>query len=183
MMSSDAAHQHLTLARLAQGPSAWLGPISLLTLVLLPAVFFVPLLTTRLWFFSRADITLAHAAYDLFGIDKFLFGVVVVFGILFPLLKAIMSVLCWYRFEISTVERRLQTLSYIAKLSMLDVMLLAFFVIVFKGVGIGSVQVQYGLYFYALLVMASLFLNLAMAPAARKLLPPQSGTAASSRKQ
>jgi len=183
MMSSEAAQQHLTLARLAQGPSTWLGPISLLTLVLLPIVFFVPLLTTRLWFFSRADITLAHAAYDLFRIDKFLFGVVVVFGILFPLLKAIMSVLCWYRFDISTVERRLQTLSYIAKLSMLDVMLLAFFVIVFKGVGIGSVQVQYGLYFYALLVMASLFLNLAMAPAARKLLPPQSGTAASSRKQ
>lgn len=56
-----------------------------------------------------------------------------------------------------------------AKLSMLDIMLLAFFVVAFKGVGIGTVHVRYGLYIYASLVMASLFLTLTMTPVAKKI--------------
>lgn len=168
-MRRKHAYPRLTLARLVRGPYALLGPISLLILAVLPIVFFIPLLTTSLWFFTRTNITLTHAISDLFRIDKFLFAIVVVFGVVFPFFKAIMSVLCWYHFEISTLERHLRVLSYIAKLSMLDVMLLAFFVVAFKGVGIGTVQVEYGLYVYASLVMASLFLNLAMAPAARRI--------------
>lgn len=168
-MSGNHAHQHLTLARLARGRYVLLGPISLLIAASLPIVFFVPLLTTRFWFFTQTNITLAYAISELFRIDKFLFAVLIVFGVVFPFLKAIMSVLCWYRFDIATIERYLNALSYMAKLSMLDVMLLAFFVVAFKGVGIGTVQVKYGLYLYASLVMASLFLTLAMAPAARRI--------------
>jgi hypothetical protein len=48
-------------------------------------------------------------------------------------------------------------------------MLLAFFVIAYKGLGIGTVEVKWGLYLYAALVRASLFLNLAMAPAVRRI--------------
>jgi paraquat-inducible protein A len=50
----------------------------------------------------------------------------------------------------------------LAKLSMLDVILLALFIIAFKGVGIGTVQIRHGLYLYAAIVVGSLFLNLAM---------------------
>jgi paraquat-inducible protein A len=127
-----------------------LGPISLLLIVSLPITFFVPLLTTTFWFFMQTDITLARAVSDLFRIDKFLFAIVVVFGVVFPFLKAIMSVVCWYYFEISTIERPLQVLGYLAKLSMLDIMLLAFFVVAFKGVGMGTVHVRYGLYILCL---------------------------------
>lgn len=168
-MSRNHAHQHLTLAGLARGLDVLLGPISLLIVASLPIVFFVPLLTTRFWFFTQNNITLAHAISDLFRIDKFLFAIVVVFGVVFPFFKAIMSVLCWYHFELSTIERCLEVLSYMAKLSMLDVMLLALFVVAFKGVGIGTVDVNYGLYVYASLVIASLLLNLAMTPVARRI--------------
>ena len=175
-MSRNHVHQHQTLARLARGPNVLLGPISLLIAASLPIVFFVPLLTTRFWFFTQTNITLVHVINELFRFDKFLFAVVVVFGVVFPSLKAIMSVLCCYHFEISTVERCLEALSYMAKLSMMDVMLLAFFVVGFKGLGVGTVHVQYGLYIYASLVMASLFLTLAMAPAARGIRLLQNGT-------
>jgi hypothetical protein len=167
--SSGSEAQRLTLARLARGPYVLLGPVSLLIMASLPIVFFVPLLTTSFWFFTRTNITLVYAIHDLFRIDKFLFIVVVVFGVIFPFLKAIMSVLCWYYFEISTIGRHLQVLASIAKLSMLDIMLLAFFLLAFKEIGIGSVHVKYGLYVYASLVMASLFLNLAMVSAARRI--------------
>lgn len=168
-MPRNHAHQYQTLARLARGRDVLLGPISLLLVVAFPIVFFVPLLTTSFWFFTQTNITLTHAINELFKIDKFLFTVVVVFGVVFPFLKAIMSVLCCYYFDIRSIERYLVPLSYIAKLSMLDVMLLAFFVVAFKGVGIGTVQVKYGLYVYASLITASLFLTLAMAPAARRI--------------
>lgn len=168
-MFRNHAHQNLTLARLARGPYVLLGPFSLLIVASLPIVFFVPLATTSFWFFTHTNITLAHVINDLFRIDKFLFTVVVVFGVVFPFLKAVMSVLCWYYFEISTIERYLEALSYMSKLSMLDVMLLAVFVVAFKGLGIGTVHVKYGLYVYASLVMASLFLNLVMAPATRRI--------------
>lgn len=168
-MSRDQAHHHPTLARLARGKSALFGPISLLLIVSLPIIFFVPLLTTNFWFFMQTDITLAHAISELFQIDKFLFAVVVLFGVVFPFLKASMSVVCWYHFEIYTAGRCLEALSYVAKLSMLDIMMLAFFVVAFEGVGIGTVHVRYGLYVYASLVMASLVLNLAMTPVAKRI--------------
>ena len=168
-MPTNFPNRHRTLAKLARGRHVLLGPISLLILASLPIVFFVPLLTTRFWYFMRTDITLAHAITDLFRIDKFLFAIVVVFGLVFPFLKAIMSALCWYYFDISRTERYLEVLSSIAKLSMLDVMLLALFVVAFKGLGIETVDIRYGLYVYASLVIASLFLTLAMVPSARKI--------------
>lgn len=168
-MSRSHANQCLTLAKLARGPYVLLGPCSLLIVASLPLIFFVPLLTTSFWFFSQRNITLAYAIGDLFRIDKFLFAVVVVFGVAFPFAKAVMSALCWYHFEVGTVERYLEALSYMAKLSMLDVMLLAFFVVAFKGIGIGTVHVRYGLYVYGSLVIASLFLTLALASAVRRI--------------
>lgn len=168
-MSRKYAYQRLTLAKLARGRHVLFGPISLLIVASLPIILFVPLLTTRFWLFTLTDITLAHAISDLFRIDKFLFVIVFVFGAIFPFLKAIMSALCWYYFEASRIERYLEVLSYMAKLSMLDIMLLAFFVVAFKGLGIGNVHVQYGLYVYASLVIASLLLNLAMTPVAKRI--------------
>jgi paraquat-inducible protein A len=145
-----------------------IGPISLLLLVLLPGAFFVPLLSTGFWVFRKSNLTLAHAVYELYSIDESLFVIVAVFGILCPITKSIMSAYCWYYVRISTVEKYLVALSYVAKLSMLDVMLLAVFVIALKGVGIGSVHVRYGLYVYATVVVSSLVLNIAMAALARR---------------
>jgi paraquat-inducible protein A len=155
------------LATATRGAYVLIGPALLILLLSFPVVLFVPLLTTSLWFFDRSDITLAHAAYELFDIDKFLFAVVVVFGIAFPSIKMMLSVLFWYCFTIPTAVRYAGLLGSLSKLSMLDVMLLAIFVIAFKGVGVGTIRVEYGLYIYTLVVLGSLIANLAMSRAIR----------------
>ncbi len=151
-----------TLAQRARGGYALVGPISILLLILFPVVLFAPLLTTKIWFYYRNDIVLWRGLCDLYSVDKFLFAVIVVFGILIPVLKMIATILCWYVFDIESVRKYADSLSQLGRLSMLDVMLFAMFIIAFKGVGFGAVEVQYGLYVYTLLILTSLFLNLAV---------------------
>jgi uncharacterized paraquat-inducible protein A len=150
-----------TLAKAATGWQKLLGPALLIILFAFPYALSIPLLTTRA-FFSRNEVVLARVAYDLFFFDKFLFVVVFVFGMLFPFAKMIISILCWYRFDPSLAQKWHRKLFFLGKLSMLDVMLLALFVIAFKGVGIGAVQIQNGLYVYGAIVVGSLLLNKAM---------------------
>jgi len=47
----------------------------------------------------------------------------------------------------------------ISKFSMLDVMLIAIVIVGLKGVGMGKVKVEYGLYAYALVVIFALLLS------------------------
>ena len=152
----------MTLARIATGKYALIGPALVCTLGVFPVVLFVPLLTTKLFFYSRNDLVLARGAYDLFHADRFLFVIVFLFGIVIPLFKMVSSVLCWYYLDIAFVARHADKLCEMGRLAMLDVMLLAIFVIAFKGVGLGSVEIKYGLYLYTLVILASLVSNLAM---------------------
>jgi paraquat-inducible protein A len=157
----NQAPRRTTLAMQATGWQKLLGPALLIVLFAFPYALSIPLLTTRA-FFSRNEVVLVRVAYDLFYFDKFLFVIVFVFGMLFPFSKMIVSILCWYRFDLSLAERCNRKLFFLGKLSMLDVMLLALFVIAFKGVGIGAVQIQNGLYLYGAIVVGSLLLNKAM---------------------
>src|SRR6185295_9970993 len=95
----------------------------------------------------RKSSLLLRIAYDLFFFDKFLFLIVVVFGMVFPFVKMIASIMCWYRFDAGAAQKLNRTLFFLAKLSMLDIMLVALVVVVFKGINIGTVRISYGLYF------------------------------------
>jgi uncharacterized paraquat-inducible protein A len=139
-----------------------LGPLLILVAVSFPFVLFLPLLSTRIPLISHNEIVLAFLAYDLFYADKFLFVVVFVFGMVVPVCKMLCAVLCWYRFDRAVAQRCLPALSLLSKLSMLDVMLLAVFIVAFKGLGVGVVSIRYGLYAYVVLVLCSLFLTLLM---------------------
>ena|ERR1700694_3283161 len=159
----------LTMANVARGEYALVGPGLFLIAALFPVVLFVPLLTTKVWFLSYNEIVLARIAYDLAKIDMFLFVVVFIFGMLFPIAKMFFSVFYWYCLDCRSANGYIDKLSYLSKLSMLDVMLLAIFVVAFKGLGVGSVQIRYGLYLYLLLVVGSLILNVTMSAAMREV--------------
>ena len=145
-----------TLCNLAQGMYVLIGPALVLVLSAFPIVLFVPLITTKFWFFFHTDLALFRGVYDLFYVDKFLCIVVFFFGIAVPMVTMFASVLCWYRVEITSVGRYAEVLSFMGKLSMLDVMLLAIFIIAFKGVGFGTVEIRFGLYVYVAFVVISL---------------------------
>jgi uncharacterized paraquat-inducible protein A len=152
----------MTAANSAKGLARLVGPLSLLNIALFGYVLFQPLLTTRISFFLRNDISLWQAAIDLYRIDKFLFVVVVVMGIVAPAVKMLAMTFAWYFAETSRAPHYLKWLVLLGRLSMLDVILLAILIIAFKGIGIGTVEIKPGFYFYVALVAGFLFLSLIM---------------------
>ncbi len=152
----------MTAARAAKGLAKLIGPLSIANIVLFGYVLFQPLLTTRISFFLRNDISLWQAALDLYRIDKFLFVVVVLMGIVAPAIKMLAMTLVWYFTDLSRAPGYLKWLVLLGRLSMLDVMLLAVLIVAFKGIGIGSIEIKPGFYFYVALVVGFLFLSLLM---------------------
>lgn len=152
----------MTAAKAAKGVAKLIGPLSVLNIVLFGYVLFQPLLTTRISFFIRNDISLWQAAIDLYRIDKFLFLIVVVMGIVAPAIKMAAMTFAWYFADVSRVPRFLKWLVLLGRLSMLDVMLLAILIVALKGIGIGTVLIRPGFYFYVALVVGFLLLSLLM---------------------
>jgi paraquat-inducible protein A len=152
----------MTAAKAAKGVAKLIGPLSVLNIALFGYVLFQPLLTTRISFFIRNDISLWQAAIDLYRIDKFLFLIVVVMGIVAPAIKMAAMTFAWYFADVSRVPHFLKWLVLLGRLSMLDVMLLAILIVALKGIGIGTVLIRPGFYFYVALVVGFLLLSLLM---------------------
>jgi uncharacterized paraquat-inducible protein A len=151
-----------TAAQAARGWEALLGPLSAFNIVLFGYVLFQPLLTTRISFFLKNDISLAQAASDLYRVDKFLFVVVVLLGIAAPAVEMIVMTFAWYFADLKRAPGYSKWLVLLGRLSMLDVMLLAILIIAFKGIGVGSVEIKPGFYLYVSLVAGFLMLSLLM---------------------
>ena len=152
----------MTAAKAAKGIAKVVGPLSLLNIILFGYVLFQPLVTTRISFFIRNDISLWQAAADLYRIDKFLFVVVVLMGVVAPAIKMFAMTFVWYFGGLSRAPHYLKWLVLLGRLSMLDVLLLAILIVAFKGIGIGSVEIKPGFYFYIVLVVSFLLLSLLM---------------------
>jgi paraquat-inducible protein A len=148
-----------TLARRAGGAATLIGPLLLSTLILLPASWAMPLFRTELLVFLGHEVTVLGAVRSLWGIDLFLCAVVVLFGMVLPLVKLGGFLVAWLALPAPLGARWIAALGKISKFSMLDIMLIAVTIVGFKGVGLGSVSVEYGLYVYAGVVIAALVLS------------------------
>lgn len=94
-------------------------------------------------------------------------------------MKIVLSIVCWFYLDAPRAVRWSSALVLLGRLSMLDVMLLALFVVGFKGFGMGTVVVRYGLYIYSAVVVLSLLLNLTMETLFRRATPRSTMTSAS----
>lgn len=151
-----------TAASLARGWQRIIGPAIAVNLALFAYVLFEPLLVTRISFIRRHEIILVQAAYDLYQADTLLFLVVFLFGIVAPAAKMLASAGAWYFLDVRLAAKVHKVIIVLGKLSMLDIMLIAIFIVAIRGVGIGSVDMLPGLYFYVALVLSSFFVSLAM---------------------
>ena len=167
--ASGSRSRPQTMCSLLDARYQLIGPALIALSCLFPIIFFSPLITTKWAFFFRNDISLARVAHDLFYQDGWLFLVVVVFGMIFPAGKMIVTIFCWYFIDVAFVDRLGSTLSILGKLSMLDIMLFSVFIVAYKGIGFGDVQIRYGLYIYLLVIVGSFLVNLVMAGAAKSL--------------
>lgn len=149
-----------TPAAAARGTARLIGPLLGLTLAALLVAWWVPLFTARVPFLWRQDVSVASGLVELWRLDLFLFLVVLLFSVVTPLLKVGASLLVWYRVPAAGARRWLPRLALLGKLSMTELFLLAVVIVGFKGVGIGQVEVAWGLYLFGAVVLASLAISL-----------------------
>lgn len=131
--------------------------VNILLLALYPAAWFAPLAEAGMvsWW-SGKHITMFQGVLDLWAVDPALSMLVAVLAIAVPYGKTV--ALCAVHFG-RLGPRPLRWIEAIGKLSMADVFLIALYVVVVKGVGIGHVETAWGLWLFTFCVLASIWVG------------------------
>ncbi|SLN29958.1 Paraquat-inducible protein A [Aquimixticola soesokkakensis] len=124
-------------------------------LILYPIAWAAPLLKAGLLpLFKLSQISVLSGLSALWHTDLFLFGVVLVFAVIAPVAKIV---------ALDGALRRnrhpLRSVTALGRLAMADIFLMAIYVTVIKGIGIGRVEVGWGLYLFTACVVMSLWIS------------------------
>lgn len=133
--------------------------INLALLVLYPVSWFAPLLRAGLLpLFGMSEISVISGLAALWRSDVFLALVVTLFALFAPLLKTLGLALVQFHL----LDRRaLPVLGLLGKLAMADVFLIALYITLSKGLGIGRVETAWGLYLFTACVLVSILVGIA----------------------
>ena len=146
-----------------------LTPIALANLALLvlfPVAWFAPLMRAGLLpLFSLSEISVVTGLQALWESDVALALVVTVLAIFARYLKTVGLMLVHLRL---LSPRVLGVLQVMGKLAMADVFLIALYIVVAKGVGVGRLETAWGLYLFTACVLASLGISWATARKERR---------------
>jgi paraquat-inducible protein A len=130
---------------------------NLTLLVLFPLSWFAPLMRAGLMpLFGLDEISVVTGLQSLWGNDVLLALIVTAFALFAPMLKTIGLALLHAGL---LSHRTLPALAWIGKLAMADVFLVALYVVVAKGVGIGRVETAWGLYAFTACILASIVIS------------------------
>ncbi len=130
-------------------------PLNLLLLLLYPASWFAPLAHAGwLPYFSGTEITILGGVADLWQSDAALATLVALFAIVIPYAKTLSLAAIHFGW---LGARALPLIEIIGKLAMADVFLIALYIVLIKGVGIGHVVSAWGLWLFTACVLASLW--------------------------
>ena len=132
---------------------------NLLLLLLYPVAWVAPLAHAGILpFFRGTELTIFSGIADLWETDVFLAIIVSLFAVVMPYFKTILLALI--QFDLVSGRHWKATLEIAGKLSMADVFLLAMYVVVVKGIGVGHVNIAWGLYLFSALVLTSLAITI-----------------------
>jgi len=127
---------------------------NLALLVLFPLAWFAPLMRAGLLpLFGLSEISVISGLQSLWQSDVYLALVVTTFALFAPYLKTIGLALVHFRLA---SPRIMAALHLLGRLAMADVFLIALYIVVVKGVGMATVEIAWGLYFFTGCVLASL---------------------------
>lgn len=133
--------RHLNLALLIVYPIAWFAPLM--------RAGFLPL-------FGLNEISVISGLQSLWEADVFLALIVTVFALFAPYVKTIgLALLHWNLLS----PRTLPALHVLGKLAMADVFLIAVYVALSKGIGVGRIETAWGLYLFTACILASLVIG------------------------
>ncbi|MGR3661479.1 MAG: paraquat-inducible protein A [Paracoccaceae bacterium] len=126
-------------------------------LILFPIAWFAPLLRAGILpLFKLSEISVISGLQALWKTDVFLALLVTAFALFAPYLKTIGLTLVQFRLA---SPRILPALYVLGKLAMADVFLIAIYIVVSKGIGVGRVETAWGLYLFTGCVLASLTIS------------------------
>ncbi len=135
--------------------------LNLSLLLLYPVAWGAPLMRAGLLpLFGLNEISVISGLQALWDSDIFLALVVTLFGLVAPLLKTLGLALIQFHM-LST--RALPAVNLLGKLAMADIFLIALYITVAKGVGVGRIEVAWGLYLFTFCILASIALGIATA--------------------
>ena len=133
-------------------------------LILFPIAWFAPLMRAGLLpLFGLSEISVISGMQALWESDVALALLVTAFALFAPYLKTIGIALVHFNL---LKDKTIPVLSWIGKLAMADVFLIALYIVVFKGVGIGRVETGWGLYLFTACILASIVIS-ALTPKAK----------------
>lgn len=139
----------MTLLRLA----------NLSLLILFPVAWFAPLMKAGLLpYFSLSEISVVSGLQTLWAKDVFLALAVTFFALVAPFLKTFGLALVQFGY---LSPRLMPALGLLGKLAMADVFLIALYIVIAKGVGLGRLETAWGLYLFTACILASLVIGIA----------------------
>jgi uncharacterized paraquat-inducible protein A len=132
--------------------------LNLSLLILYPVAWTAPLLHAGLLpLFGTREISVLSGLAALWGSDVFLALVVTIFALFAPYAKVIGTALL----QFGLLDMRVKpALTLLARIAMADIFLVALYIVVAKGIGVGRVEVGWGLYLFTACILVSLALSL-----------------------
>jgi len=131
--------------------------LNLALLILYPVAWAAPLMRAGLLpLFSLDEISVLTGLQSLWASDIFLALVVTGFALFAPYLKTIGLALLHFNLLSPKVQ---PVLHMLGKLAMADIFLIALYITLSKGIGIGRIEVAWGLYLFTACILASLFIS------------------------
>lgn len=131
--------------------------LNLTLLILFPIAWAAPLLRAGLLpLFGMDEISVLSGIASLWDSDILLAVIVAGFALIAPYAKTLaLAAVQWNR----APRRWLPALTWLGRLAMADVFLIALYVVIAKGAGVGRVETAWGLYLFTGCVLASLVLS------------------------
>ena len=139
-------------------PSQWaLALANLSLLILYPLAWCAPLMRAGLLpLFSLNEISVLTGLQSLWASDIFLALVVTLFALFAPYLKTIAMALVHFGL---LKPAALPALHVLGKLAMADIFLIALYITLAKGIGVGRIEVAWGLYLFTACILTSLWIS------------------------
>ena len=127
-------------------------------LVLFPIAWFAPMMRAGvLPLFGLSEISVVSGLQSLWQSDVVLALLVTFFALFAPYLKTIGLALLHFRL---LDAKLLPVLTVLGKLAMADIFLIALYITITKGIGIGRIETAWGLYLFTACILASLCISI-----------------------
>lgn len=133
--------------------------INLALLVAFPVAWFAPLMRAGwLPLFGLSEISVISGLQSLWSTDIFLALLVTFFALFAPYTKCLGTALLHFGLLSTRVK---PALFIMGKLAMADIFLIAVYITLSKGIGVGRIETAWGLYLFTACILVQLALSLA----------------------